>query len=52
MTPFEAVYGIPPSRLLTYVPGTTTVNSVDVLLRERSQLLTLLRDNLKWLSKE
>jgi hypothetical protein len=47
MTPFEAVYGTPPSRLLSYVPGTTTVDAVDVLLRDRTQLITLLRHNMK-----
>jgi hypothetical protein len=46
MTSFEAVYGIPPTRLLSYVPGTTIVESVDVLLRDRAQLITLLRHNL------
>jgi transposase InsO family protein len=47
MTPFEAVYGIPPPRLMSYVPGTTAVESVDVLLKERAQLITLLRHNLQ-----
>jgi hypothetical protein len=47
MTSFEAVYGIPPTRLLSYVPGTTIVESVDVLLRDRAQLITLLRHNLQ-----
>jgi hypothetical protein len=40
MTPFEAVYETLPSRLLSYVPGTTTVDAVDVLLRDRTQLIT------------
>jgi hypothetical protein len=47
MTPFEAVYETLPSRLLSYVPGTTTVDAVDVLLRDRTQLITLLRHNMK-----
>lgn len=29
LTPFEAVYGIPPPKLLSYVPGTTKVNAVE-----------------------
>jgi len=47
MTPFEAVYGTPPSRLLSYVPCTTTVDAINVLLRDRTQLITLLRHNMK-----
>jgi hypothetical protein len=35
MTPFEAVYGLPPPRLLTYVPGTTRLEAVDEVLRSR-----------------
>ena len=28
-TPFEALYGVPPPRLLDYIPGTTKVDAVD-----------------------
>jgi len=45
--PFEAVYGIPPTRLMSYVPGTTTVESIDVILKDRAQLITLLRHNMQ-----
>ena len=34
-TPFEAVYGVPPPTLLSYVPETTKVQAVDELLRNR-----------------
>jgi hypothetical protein len=47
MSPFEAVYGTPPTWLLSYVPGTTVVESVDTLLRSRALLITLLRQNLQ-----
>jgi len=47
MTPFEAVYETLPSRLLSYVPCTTTVDAINVLLRDRTQLITLLRHNMK-----
>ncbi|XP_062166950.1 uncharacterized protein LOC133873232 [Alnus glutinosa] len=33
MTPYEVVYGVPPLRLLSYVPGTTRVEAVDDVLR-------------------
>lgn len=46
MTPFEAVYGIPPPSLLAYVPGTSRVHAVDEYLRARDTLLRELRHNL------
>ena len=46
LTPFKALFGYPPSRLLDYIPGTTKVDSVDVHLRTRQQLLSLLKQNL------
>jgi hypothetical protein len=47
MTPYEAVYGVPPLRLLSYVPGTTKVEAVDELLRNCEQILNLLQQNIK-----
>lgn len=47
MTPFEAVYGTPPPRLLSYIPGTTRVEAVDEVLRNREQILNLLQHNMK-----
>jgi ribosomal protein L21E len=47
MTPFEAVYGIPPPRLLTYIPGTTKLEAVDEVLRSREQIMSLIRSNLQ-----
>ena len=46
MTPFKALYGYPPSRVLDYVVGTTRVGAVDLLLKGRQQLLSLLKQNL------
>ena len=46
MTPFEAVYGIPPPHLLTFVPGTSRVQAVDEYLRDRDTILRELRHNL------
>ncbi|XP_075655035.1 uncharacterized protein LOC142625231 [Castanea sativa] len=46
MTPFEALYGFPPPRVLDYVPGTTQVAVVDALLHDRTVLLNLLKQNL------
>ena len=46
MTSFEAVYGILPPHLLTYVPGTSRVQAVDEYLRDRDTILYELRHNL------
>ncbi|KAH9648045.1 Integrase catalytic domain-containing protein [Citrus sinensis] len=46
MTPFEVVYGIPPSHLLTYVPGTSRVQAVHEYFRDRDIILRELRHNL------
>lgn len=42
-TPYEAVYGFPPPRLLDYIPGATQVAAVDSLLQLRQLILSLLR---------
>ncbi|GKA74164.1 hypothetical protein Tco_0780466 [Tanacetum coccineum] len=46
MTPFEAVYGIPPPNLLTYVPGTCRVQAVDDYLQDRDSIMRELHHNL------
>ena len=46
MTPFKALYGYPPPRVLDYVAGTTRVGAVDLLLKGKQQLLSLLKQNL------
>ena len=43
MTPFEAVYGIPPSSLLTYILGTCRVQEVDEYLCDCDTILCELR---------
>lgn len=40
MTP-KAMYGLPPPQLLTCIPGTTWVEAVDEVLRNREQILAL-----------
>jgi hypothetical protein len=47
MIPYESVYGVPPPRLLSYVPGTTRVEAVDEVLRNHEQILHLLQHNTK-----
>ena len=47
MTPFEAMYGRLPPKLLSYVSGTTRVAAVDEVLRSRKAILALLRHNLQ-----
>jgi len=39
ITPFEAVYGIPPPHPLTYVPETAKVQAVEEYLQDRDSLL-------------
>ena len=46
MTPFETLYGYPPPRVLDYVAGTTRIDVVDLMLRDRQQILSLLKMNL------
>ena len=43
LTPFEALYGIPPLNLLDYIPGATQVATVDQLLQNRQDLISLLK---------
>lgn len=46
LTPFEALYGTAPPRLLDYILGTTQVVAVDSMLQSRQQILSLLKQNL------
>jgi hypothetical protein len=46
LTPFEAVYGFVPPKLLSYVPGITANDAVDQSLKSREQIIQILRDNL------
>lgn len=46
MIPFEVVYGHSPPALLDFVVGSSSVASVDELLKARSQILHTLLDNL------
>ena len=46
LTPFEALFGYPPPKLLDYILSTTKVDSMDVQLRTRQQLLALSKHNL------
>jgi hypothetical protein len=47
LTPFEAMYGYSPPRLLTYMPGTTKLAAVENQLYTRDQILQLLKENLQ-----
>lgn len=46
MTPFQALYGIPPHSVQKYLPGTTAIQVVDKTLRDRDSLISLLRSNM------
>ena len=45
MTPFKALYGYSPPKLLEFVPGTRAA-AVEELLQHRQQVVSLLHDNL------
>jgi hypothetical protein len=47
ISPFEAVYGYSPPRLLPYEPGTTSVQAVEETLKTREFILSLIRQNLQ-----
>ncbi|XXG42551.1 hypothetical protein AAC387_Pa01g2803 [Persea americana] len=46
MSPFQAMYGRPPPRIDTYVPGSTSVQVVDSALCDRDDILQVLKDNI------
>ncbi|KAA8529666.1 hypothetical protein F0562_034234 [Nyssa sinensis] len=48
ITPFEAVYGYQPPKLLSYSPGTTKLQAVDDILRSRDEILKFLQHNLQF----
>jgi hypothetical protein len=41
------VYGVPPPRLLSYIPSTTRGQAVDEVLHNREQILSILNHNLQ-----
>jgi hypothetical protein len=46
MTPFEAVYGQKPPSFLSYLPGASKVQAVDLSLTTREAILRTLKENL------
>jgi hypothetical protein len=46
MTPFEAVYGQKPPSILSYLPGVSKVQAVDLTLTAREAILRTLKENL------
>ena len=46
LTPFEAIYGYPPPKVVEYVPGVKRVATIDSYLQDRQQLFSLLKHNL------
>lgn len=46
-SPFEVLYGIKPSRLLSYVHDISALEEVDCLLSTRDPVIKLLKENLK-----
>lgn len=45
-TPFQVVYGRPPPQLLSYSPGSTHLDELDIALQSRDALLSSLHKNL------
>jgi hypothetical protein len=45
MTPFEAVYGQKPPSVLSYLPGASKVQAVDLTLTSREAILSTLKEN-------
>uniref|UniRef100_A0A2N9I5B5 Chromo domain-containing protein n=1 Tax=Fagus sylvatica TaxID=28930 RepID=A0A2N9I5B5_FAGSY len=52
LSPFEALYGYLPPRLIEFVPGLTRVAAVEDLLEHRQQVVGLLEHNLKSMRKK
>ena len=46
MTPFEAVHGQKPPSVLSYLPGASKVQAVDLTITEREDILHTLKENL------
>jgi hypothetical protein len=46
MTPFEAIYGQKPPSVLSYLPGASKVQEVDLTLTAREAILHTLKENL------
>ena len=46
LSPFEALYGYSPPKLLEFVPGTTRVAAIEELLQHRQQVMSILQENL------
>jgi hypothetical protein len=46
MTPSEAVYGHKPPSVLSYLPGASKVQAVDLTLIDREAILCTLKENL------
>ena len=46
LSPFEALYGYSPPKLLEFVPRTTRVAAVEELLQHRQQVMSILQENL------
>ena len=43
MTPFQALYGIPPPIHIPYLPGDSPIAVVDQMLREKEEMLKVLK---------
>lgn len=47
MTPFEAQYGYAPPIHMPYLPGDSRVEAVDIALRNREEMILLLKKHLQ-----
>ena len=46
LTPFKTLYGYSTPKVVDYVPGTTRIAAIDLVLQDRQQLFSLLKHNL------
>ena len=52
MSPFKALYGFPPPKLQSYIPGTTKVDALDSILSQREKILSILKGPSSCCSRE
>lgn len=47
LNPFDALYEYPPPKLISYIPGTSANQRVDLTLHTWEQIIQVLKENLK-----
>ena len=47
MSPYQALYGCPPPFFPAYSAGSTTIQALDEMLKERDEVMRTLKENLR-----